>query len=231
MSLRVESESVFVLHTRPYRNTSLLVDFFTQHHGRMTGVARSARGLKSRFKNIFQPFSPLLVNWTGRGDLRNINHAEAKNLPYPLTGNILYCGLYANELLFKLLPHEEPFPILFSQYTELLHRFSQSPCHYEINLRYFEKHLLQELGYGLSFQKEIQYQEPIRADQFYTYRPKEGFYVADGPAQLTFSGQSLIALDQEDLRDPQHILQAKKLMRMAINDILENKSIASRNLF
>jgi DNA repair protein RecO (recombination protein O) len=231
MSTRHTSEPAFVLHTRPYRNTSLLVDLFTEKHGRLRGIARSARGLRSRYKNIFRPFAPLVIGWTGRQSLRHISHAEpGTTSSYLFSGNILYCGLYVNELLYKLLPLEEPFTQLFSQYHTLLNQLASSCNHYEIYLRYFEKHLLQETGYGLSLTEEIHNQQAIQANQYYAYRPKQGFY-ASKTNKLRFSGECLLALAEENLTDNNHMRQAKQLMRIAIDDALDHRMIVSKHLF
>jgi len=190
MSSRVESESAFVLHTRPYRNTSLLVDFFTEKYGRITAVARSARGIRSRYKNIFRPFSLLWINWSGRMELRYLNQVEMQRVIIPpLIGEILYCGLYVNELLFKLLPREEAFPALFSNYLFLLKTLPNTPTPNEVVLRYFEKKLLQMIGYGLSLHKEANDINLIEPNSFYKYIPKTGF-IKTPKNKHVFSGES-----------------------------------------
>lgn len=232
MSLRVESESAFVLHTRPYRNTSLLVDFLTEKYGRITAIARSARGLRSRYKNIFRPFSPLWVNWIGRTELRNLNNVEIQRPTSPLTGEALYCGLYINELLFKLLLREEACPSLFLKYSSLIETLAKTSASNETALRYFEKHLLIAIGYGLSLQKEANNETLIQPDLFYTYIPKSGFVQAQKHiSRTTFSGKCLIALEAEILQETQLLKEAKKLMRIALQDALEHKRINARQLF
>jgi DNA repair protein RecO (recombination protein O) len=232
VSLRVESESAFVLHTRPFRNTSLLVDLFTKEHGRITAVARSARGLRSKYKNIFRPFSLLWVNWTGRFELRNLTHAEIQDTMPLLMGEILYCGLYVNELLFKLLPQEEASPSLFLKYSYLLKTLTASSTPNEIELRYFEKYLLKTIGYGLPLHKEAYSEDLIQSHLFYKYIPKGGFLRAEkNNSAPLFSGKALLAFDQETLKESQLLKEIKLLMRMAIGDVLDKKKINARQLF
>lgn len=233
MSSRVESESAFVLHKRPYRNTSLLVDFFTEKHGRITAVARSARGPRSRYKNIFRPFSLLWINWSGRMELRYLNQVEMQEVIIPpFTGKILYCGLYVNELLFKLLPREEAFPALFSSYLSLLKILPKTSTPNEIALRYFEKNLLKAIGYGLPLSKEANSKNNIHPDLFYNYIPKTGFVpTCKDVNKYIFSGKSLLAFYQETLKDPQLIKEIKRLTRIALQDALDYKKINARQFF
>ena len=231
---RLNAESAFVLHTRPYRNTSLLVDLFTENYGRITAIARSARGPRSRYKNIFRPFSLLWVNSTGRMELRCLTQVEVQDvlLP-PLIGKILYCGLYVNELLFKLLPREEAFPSVFSEYLSLLKKLPNTSTLNETSLRYFEKNLLKAIGYGLSLNKEANHKNDIQTHLFYRYIPKTGFIPTEHHTNtsILFSGKSLIAFNQETLEHPQMIKEIKLLMRMAIQDALDYKKINARELF
>jgi DNA repair protein RecO (recombination protein O) len=232
MSFRVESEYAFVLHTRPYRNTSLLVDLFTENHGRILAVAKSARGPRSRYKNSIHPFSPLWVNWTGRGELRNLGHVENRETIPLLMGKTLYCGLYVNELLVKLLPREEAFPALFLKYSALLKAFVNPAMSNEITLRYFEKHLLDAIGYGLSLNKETHSGKPMQPNLVYKYIPKTGFLQTSKNNHIfSFSGKALLAFHEEMLQETHAAKEIKRLMRMAISDALDYKKINARLLF
>ena len=143
----MELDRSFVLHTRPYRDTSLLVDLFTYQSGLVTVVARNARGLKSRFQGQLQLFKPLWAAWTGRHELKSLVRLEANKLPYLLSGQALMCGFYVNELLLRLLNRQESLSSLFDAYELVLERLLAGDPGFA-SLRYFEIHLLEEVGYG-----------------------------------------------------------------------------------
>ena len=143
---RVLLQSAFILHRRPYRNTSLLLEAFSQEQGRLGLVARGVVAPKSRLKGLLQPFTPLLLSWTGVGELATLTTAEETALPIALPPNRGLAGLYVNELLVRLLPRLDPLPSLFVAYETLLAELATAPGE-EPPLRRFEKRLLEELGY------------------------------------------------------------------------------------
>src|ERR1700722_10385018 len=112
---RVNLEPCFVLHSRPYRNTSLIVELLTKHYGRIAAIARSARGPKSRFKGCLQSFVPLLISWSGRGELMYVSAVELQAMPYQLNGKALMSGFYLNELLVRLLLHQDDYSQVFME--------------------------------------------------------------------------------------------------------------------
>lgn len=231
MLTRVNLEPAFVLHRRPYRNTSLLVELFTRSHGRVAVVARSARGMKSRYKGVLQPFSPLLVAWLGRNELKTLGNIELCGASYALEGNALACGFYLNELLLRLLEREDPHPYLFELYQTSLAEL-QHLDQIEKTLRIFEKKLLQELGYGLPLNHEAESGNPIDPAANYQYIPEQGFIrrLASESNSL-FSGLSLIALQDEALEDESTLKEIKLLMRVALTHHLGSKPLKSRDLF
>ena len=140
----------YVLHTRLYRDTSLLVDLFSREHGRMSAIARGVRGQKSRHRGLLQPFTPLFIAWFGKSDLVTLNGIEPNGAPYYLTGNRLLSGLYMNELLVRALHQGDPHPALYDEYATSTTALAKADSGKEIELilRLFEKRLLQEIGYG-----------------------------------------------------------------------------------
>src|SRR6185437_10727813 len=114
-------QPAFVLHTRPYRDTSLLLEIFTPDYGRVSTLARGARGLRSRFKGLLQPFVPLLLSWYGKTELMTLSAAESQGKVLDLTGEKLLCGLYLNELLMRLLHRYDAHPQLYIVYQETLY--------------------------------------------------------------------------------------------------------------
>lgn len=231
MSTRITLEPAYVLHRRPYSNTSLMVELFTFNHGRISALARSARGLKSRYKGKLELFSPLLVSWFGRRELKTLGDIELSGRPTLLDGQMLLCGFYLNELLMRLLQRDDPYANLFDVYKNTLQQLAAGG-HVQRVLRCFEKNLLHELGYGVPLNREITTGLPIKADQYYHYIPDRGFLNSqkDDAHRAIFSGNSLIALRQEQF-DQEEILQdIKRLMRIAIGCHLGNKPLQSREL-
>lgn len=232
MTLRVQLEPAYVLHRRPYRNTSLILDLFSLHHGRVSVLARSARGLKSRYKGTLELFSPMLVSWSGRGELKLLGNVELSGAAHELEGDSLLCGFYLNELLVRFLHREDPYLHLFSLYRNTLDCL-KSAADMSVSLRYFEKHLLRELGYGLPFQREASTGLSIDPKQFYQYDPERGFLqVGSGiEPHALFSGRSLLAFRDEVLSDEVDIRDIKRLMRQVLAKHLAGKPIKSRALF
>lgn len=228
---RVTLQSAFVLHTRPYSNTSLIVELFTQDHGRISVLARSARGLKSRYKGKLQLFSPLILGWSGRSELKNLGNLEIDGVPYQLDGKALLCGFYLNELVLRLLHREDPYPKLFETYHLTLRRLSFDEA-LEPTLRVFEKQLLERLGYGLSLTRELQSGTQIESEAHYQYIPERGFMRCELGTDSThvFSGSSLLALHREQLSDSQSLQDAKRLMRLLLSQHLGSKPLKSREL-
>ncbi len=144
------AQSAFVLHSRPYRESSALVDFFTPE-GRLRAVLRGARG---RAGTLARPFVPLEVEFRGRGDLKAVGRLESAGLAYWLDGNALFSGMYLNELLIRLLPAEDAHPAMFEHYVATLPALAaKRPL--EPILRAFEWRLLTELGYGFALDQDI----------------------------------------------------------------------------
>lgn len=107
-------QRAFVLHSRPWSETSLMLDVFTEESGRVRLVAKGARSKRSTLKGALQPFTPLLLRFGGRGEVKTLRSAEAVSLALPLSGITLYSGLYINELLSRVLEYETRFSELFS---------------------------------------------------------------------------------------------------------------------
>lgn len=230
--MRVQLDPAFVLHTRPYRNSSLLVDLLSTSHGLVSAVARSARGPKSRYRGILQPFAPLLVSWSGRSELKTLGQVEAQGAPFALTGEALFCGFYLNELLIRLLHREDPHPVLFKAYETVLTGLCD-PARWLVPLRLFEKRLLSEVGYGLCLHEAADTRLPIQPEQYYLYLPDRGFILTDASTEgsMIFSGRTLLALHHEKLEDDDCLQKVKRLLRIALTYQLGDKPLKSRSLF
>lgn len=231
MSSRITLEPAYILHRRPYSNTSLIVDLFTLNHGRLSAIARSARGLKSRYKGKLELFTSMLVSWTGRGELKTLGNVELKGAPLLLEGESLLCGFYLNELLMRLLHCDDAHPALFHVYDQTQQQLADR-ARLQIHLRCFEKRLLHELGYGLPLTRELETGLPIHPDQSYQYILDRGFRVcspSDTHAMI-FSGRSLMALQQEQFNDEQSLKEVKRLMRMVLARHLGGRPLKTREL-
>jgi len=230
MTERVTLELAFVLHSRPYSNTSLLLELFTLSHGRMSALARSARGPTSRYRGILQGFAPLLVSWSGRTELKSLGHAELNGMSYQLNGQALLCGFYINELLLRLLQREDPYPQLFSDYQQVL-KGLESSKELLVHLRLFEKRLLERLGYALPLTRDAQTGNPIEATAHYQYLPERGFVRSEQQeSNYLFHGEHLLALHHETLMTEECLLAVKRLMRLVYSRHLGAKPIKSREL-
>lgn len=230
--MRVTQQPCFVLHGRPFRETSLLLEAFSRDHGRVGLVARGARSARSKWKHRLQPFRPLLLGWTQTGELGTLTGAdEVASLPV-LQAERLICGLYANELLIRFLHRSDPHPALFNTYRQLLAELSAAAPVQPL-LRLFERDLLQEVGLGMQLEHETGTQAAIEASAMYEYLPESGPVRRDAGVRESgrlVSGAALIALRTGQIGAS---LQGelKLLMRSLIRYHLGDKPLASYQLF
>ena len=210
-----------MLHTRPYRETSLLVTLLTVEAGIVSAVARGAR---SRRGHGLLPFRRLAAVWRGRTSLVTLSRYECLEA-YPLAGAALGAGMYLNELLVRLVGDYDPVPALVRQYDETLRRL-QPGGPLEPALRSFEKALLAELGYSIDFQYTAA-GTPIAAEARYEYQAGIGFVAAP----RGFSGAQLAAIDAGHFDDPTVLRSAKHLFRLALRPLLGPRPLVSRALF
>ncbi len=229
--MRVLLQPAFVLHRRPYRDTSLLLEVFSQDHGRVGLVARGAAGSRSRLKGLLQPFASLLLSWVGTGELATLTAAEEAGLPAPLPPHRVLAGLYVNELLVRLLPRLDPHSGLFAAYPLLLAELATAVGE-EPPLRRFEKRLLEELGYGLTLDCEAASGASIVAEERYCYVLDRGPLTA-GSAEggVPISGRGLLALRDGILNDPAVLREVKRLTRAALAVQLRGRALKTRELY
>ncbi len=212
---------VWLLHRRPYRNTSLILDCLAQGHGRIGVVARGGRRDPQ-----MQPFRPLLMTLSGRSELKTLRHVEADAAAVPLYGEALYCGLYLNELLVRLLHRDDPQDALLPLYQHTLEALAQAQLPADILLRRFEYQLLDQLGYGFSLEQDVSGQA-IRADARYHLLPDQGLVAEQRGVYL---GADLLAVAAEQWQPASRKL-ARQLMRAALAPHLGDRPLRSRELF
>lgn len=221
----------FVLHTYPYRETSLVVEALARNTGRVTLVAKGARRPRSSVRGALMAFQPLALSWSGKGEMKTLVQAEWQGGQPLLRGEGLLCGFYLNELLVRLLAREDPHEQLFERYGAVLRQLSAGAPSAPI-LRSFEKALLCELGYAMTLDRDAVSGGAIDPAAIYTYDPEQGPVRLNGRgAELQLSGQTLLDLANDDFRHPQTLAQAKGLMRTLINHRLDFQPLNSRRIF
>lgn len=226
-----QDEPAFVLHSYPFRETSLILDVFSRRHGRMAMVARGARRPRSSLRGVLMNFQPLLLSWFGKGEVRTLHSAEWQGGQPYLQGTALMCGFYLNELLLNLLARDDPHVQLFDYYRATLYRLAHEADH-AATLRCFEKHLLQELGYALVLDREAGSAKAIQAELCYRYVVELGALPdgGDGSTGFPVLGKTLLDMAADEYADPATAQQSKQLMRMLLNHHLGGKILHTREL-
>ncbi|MFI4955898.1 MAG: DNA repair protein RecO [Gammaproteobacteria bacterium] len=225
----LHGQEAYVLHARPYRETSVLVTCFVANLGKMNLLARGVRTARSPLKALLQPFMPLMISFQGRTDLKLLTQCELYGEWSPLKGSSLACGLYLNELLYALLPNGIEHARLFDCYQHTLMAMSRGEAQGAV-LRLFEKHLLDELGYALQLTHDVD-GAPIEPMLRYSYLPKSGARPLLHEAARGIAGKTLLDLERDDLSDPVSALEAQHLLRPMIEHLLEGKPIQSRAIW
>ena len=223
-------EPGFILHTRAYRDTSLLLEVLGRSHGRVGLVARGARGRKSRMTGLLQPFQPLALSWRSRGEMGALREAEPAGRPFALRGRRLVSGLYANELLLRLLGREDPHPGLFEHYLHLLESLAEAVSE-AVALRGFERDLLGLLGYGLPLTRDTE-DNPLVPAQWYRYDPARGAMPVAGPGTtgLVVSGETLLGLAEPEMTEST-ARASRDLMRAALQPHIGHRPLKTRELY
>ena len=229
---RVQLEPAFLLHHYPWRDSSRILELLTRGQGRVSVFARAARRGGSALPAALQQFGELLVSWTARGEAGQLTGAERVRAPAPIEGDRLMSAFYANELLVKLLPRHDPHPALYDAYSALLARLAAPDGRPVRALRLFEKKLLEELGWGLSLECEASAGLPVQAERCYRYRIDGGAELVDGVAEgsLVFSGASLLSLAREELDDERSLLDARRLLKAALDQALDGRPLRTREV-
>ncbi len=230
-----EPDVGFLLHARPFRDNSLIGEFLLRDAGRVSILYKHLKkagkqGAKSR---LMQPFAPLAVTFDGGQELKVGRMLEPMGAGFYLSGMALFCGLYLNELLVRLLHREEPLPVLYESYQQSLLSLQEQAD--ETVLRRFEFCLLQEMGYGLVLDSDVS-DAQILSQQWYFYAADQGFIpIAECPrdpgrARLCFRGSHLLEIHGQQYEDSEVRLAAKRLNRLALAPHLGDKPLKSRDL-
>lgn len=230
--MRVSQSPAFILHHRAYRETSLLLDIFSRDHGRLTLVAKGARKNKKQPRGLYQTHRSLYLNWSQRGEIGTLTGIEANGPPFNLSGSLVISVFYLNELIVRLLHRHEPHPELFDAYARTLTRLAHGEEE-DIALRYFEKQLLESIGYGLVLEQDIDTGEEIVSEKNYYYRIDKGPSLAASGAEssVVIAGVTLLALCHENFQDDTPRKGLKDLMRLTLAGYLGERPLKSRQLY
>jgi DNA repair protein RecO (recombination protein O) len=228
-SRRIELTPGYVLHHRPWRDTSRILEVLTREHGRLTLFARGVRGPRARLAPVLQPFQPLLLSFSGRGEAAQLTAAERAGEAAALPAATLMAAFYLNELLLKLTTRHDPLPQLYDHYDATL-RALRCGAALEPALRIFEKRLLEVLGYGLDLRSEASSGRPILAQVYYHFRPAQGLIAAGDVRSGTLSGDSLLALAAEELASERALSDARRLLHSALAACLEGRQLSTRTV-
>ena len=232
--MRVKLQPAWLLHRRPYRDSSQLLEVFTAEHGRLSlvarGVRRKARGGSTAA--IVQPLVPLLLSFSGRAELKTLTAAEVAGSSVSLVGQRLFSGLYLNELLLRLLHRHDPHPQLFAHYAGTLDNLAGLiPA--DETLRRFEFRLLDELGYSFDLSHDAYSGDPLLESGWYRYEGDKGIVATErqhDAAAPAYAGADLLALSRGEYT-PESRRTAKRLLRQVLAQYLDGKPLRSRDLF
>jgi DNA repair protein RecO (recombination protein O) len=231
MHSRDRLEQAFVLHRRDYANTSLLLEVFSGAHGRFPVIAKGAKRGRTPAAAVLQPFIPLWLSWTGRGEVRTLARAETAGNALALSGKALFCGFYLNELLMRLLGRNDPHESLFAFYHAALSRLAAGPD-LDGPLRQFELRLLQDTGYALDVEREWDTGQPVQPGCKYVYEAERGMRAAAAGEEADLvCGDTLLALAAGEPLGGSLAREARGLMRVALAPYLGPRPLRSRELF
>lgn len=227
---RVAAQPGFVLHSYPYKETSLIVDVFTRDYGRVALIAKGAKRPHSKLRGVLQTFQPLSVGWAGKAEVRTLTAAEWIGGLLPLEKSALLCGFYLNELLVKLLARDDPHPALFDHYVATLNQLGHDePA--PIVLRKFERALLKETGVGGNFSVCATTGAAVEPERIYVVDPERGprlAHPADNVPRV--SGKTLLDMEREDYADSTTQMQSKFLMRYLLAHHLGGATLNTRQI-
>jgi len=227
---RVAGQPGFVLHSYPYKETSLIVDVFTRDFGRVAFIAKGAKRPHSRLRGVLQTFQPLSLGWSGKSEVRTLTNAEWVGGMPPLQKAALLCGFYLNELIFKMLARDDAHTALFDHYVATLSQLA----HHEpapIVLRKFERALLKETGVGGNLSFCLSTKATVEPAGQYVVIPEEGVRLAQPSDMIPIiSGQTLLDMEREDYADNTTQIQSKFLMRFLLAHHLGGTPINTRQI-
>ena len=229
----IEHEPAYLLHHRPYSETSQIINLFTQQYGRVDLIAKGSKRPKSKFKSFLQPFLPILVSWSGRSKLKTLREVEVTGVYIEkIRGKHLMSAFYLNELILSFLTVADPYPDLFTDYSIAITDLSDAG-NIEIALRKFEISMLSEIGYAINFDTEAMSSKNIQGEKDYIFYPEQGFRLANdnNTTKTIIKGSEIKAIKNQDFSSPNILRAAKKVLRLSIEHHLDGKELNSKKVF
>lgn len=227
---RVQQQAGYILHHRPFRDTSQILDIVTRDHGKIAVVARGSRGVRSRLAGVLRPFLPLRVSWVSKSDLGTLTGAEAAGPPAGMVGDAMLSAYYVNELMLYFLHRYDPQPEIYVLYEEVI-KTLVSTDNVAASLRSFELEFLSLLGYAVNLDHESGGHEPLQGDRHYQYRMEQGLVAVErAEGELVFKGSILTDIAAQRFDDPEVLRAANRLLRRIIGFHLGGKEIKSRKV-
>ena len=230
MTSRIQQQPGYLLHQRPFRDSSQILDVLSLEHGKLSLVARGSRSSRSKLAGVLRPFQPLKLSWAARTDLGTLTGAEINGRLQTLTGDAMMAGYYVNELLLYLLHRHDPQPEVFAAYeqtlTALAANHDVAAC-----LRHFEMELLRLLGYALNLETDARDDTPLQEQASYEFRPLQGAVpVERREGSMVFTGASLSAIGRQEFDDPDTLKAAGRLLRQVIHYHLDGRELKTRKV-
>jgi DNA repair protein RecO (recombination protein O) len=226
---RRENELVYVLHTYPFKETSLVTELFSKQFGRVVALAKGARRPRSAMRGQLQAFQMFSATWSGKNELKTLHGLDWADSLVTLRGEALICGFYLNELLLRLLPREDSHEALFDYYQVTLKNLATTQD-LATNLRRFELKLLQEMGYAVPLMVD-ENDDPVLADKAYRYEAEYGASAINKTKiGVQLSGKTLLDMSNDDYTNLQTQQQSKQLMRYLLAHYLGDKPLHTRQL-
>ena len=223
----------YILHHRPYRDTSRILEVLVRDHGRLTLFARGVRGPKPRFGGVLQPFELLLLSFQVGREAGQLTGAESAESAPPFPASSFMAGSYLNELLLKLTTRHDPIAEVFEAYRWALGglRAGQGGGRkVEAVLRIFEKRLLEAVGYGMDLGSEARTGKAIEVAGFYRFEASQGLVPAREVDAGAVAGSSVLALAREELGEGRALDDARRVLKAALADRLEGKELTTRRV-
>ena len=233
--MRVHQQQAYILLNRPYSETSWIVEIFSRDHGRLALMAKGARRIKSQLKGVLLPFQPVLLSWSGKGEIPTLTAAEIDQAVYnlidhELRGDALVCGFYCNELIATLLHRHDPHKQLYKAYHHTIMTLNSAKAEDSLAdaLRDFEKKVMKETGYEVSFEFEADSKTPIDPVAYYRFQANQGFVRTQASQVGAICGDLILSMSTKTASNS---ILGKHLMRDILNQTLGSRKIVSRELF
>ena len=227
---RIQNQSAWILHHRPFSNSSMILEIMTSEYGRISLIAKGSRSAKSKFRGVLRPFMPLSISWFSRTNLGTLTEAEIQGAPISLAGDALISGYYINELLLKLLYKDDSHAEVFSLYSETIKKLSLTNRIAPL-LRQFEIKLLELVGYALNLREVVDSQIPVDSLSYYEYKPDIGLVMAENnEGTMTFLGSQLGSIQQQNFECEDTLRCANRLLKNIISHQLGGKKLMTRKV-